>query len=192
MSKSSKKKQITETALSLIYDKGYQATTMRIIAEKMGFDVANLYNYIDNKQSLLDQSLLGISEEFHNGILCIDATQASVSIKLRQIVALYVNIASAHPYKTSLLIHEWRNLSPPALEIFTSQKQTVEQKISSIISGLYLDESSDDEHMIWTVHHVLSSLRWVFSYFVRKQDEPINKYALENHIYNVIWNGIKT
>ena len=53
MKKSKKRERFLQAVLQLIHEKGFKATTMRDIAEKLNFDVANIYNYIDSKQSLL-------------------------------------------------------------------------------------------------------------------------------------------
>ena len=82
MQGNTKREQFFTTALQLFHEKGFKATTMRNIAERMSFDVANIYNYIDNKQSLLETYLFGISQEFHNGVDNILASSYNAKEKL--------------------------------------------------------------------------------------------------------------
>ena len=83
MQGNTKREQFFTTALQLFHEKGFKATTMRNIAERMSFDVANIYNYIDNKQSLLETYLFGISKEFHDGVEDVLASSYSPKEKLK-------------------------------------------------------------------------------------------------------------
>ena len=64
MAKSVKKDLFFKETLKLIHEKGFRATTMRDIAERMNFEVANIYNYIDSKDALLENYVIGITKEF--------------------------------------------------------------------------------------------------------------------------------
>ena len=52
-----KRQRFLDEALKLIHEKGFKGMTMRNIAEKLNCDVANVYNYIENKQALLEERL---------------------------------------------------------------------------------------------------------------------------------------
>ncbi|MHB8617963.1 MAG: TetR/AcrR family transcriptional regulator [Chloroflexota bacterium] len=54
---------INQAAVDLFFKHGYEATTLRQIAAKVGLQVGSLYNYITGKQELLFRIMSGIMEE---------------------------------------------------------------------------------------------------------------------------------
>jgi AcrR family transcriptional regulator len=61
---SPRKKQFLDESLKMIHEKGYKATTMRDLAERMGFEVSNIYNFIDSKEALLETYLFRLQRIF--------------------------------------------------------------------------------------------------------------------------------
>jgi AcrR family transcriptional regulator len=53
-----KRTAILRTAAQLFAEKGYEATSLDNIAERMGMHKATLYHYVDNKESILYQCLI--------------------------------------------------------------------------------------------------------------------------------------
>ena len=128
MKKSTKKERFLEVVLKLIHKKGFKATTMRDIAQELNFEVANVYNYIDSKQSLLEEYLFDIQDEFHNAIDPILDSTYNPDEKLRLVVSSYIRITTKRPYEQALLVNEWRNLKEPRLQEFVTRRKEYECK----------------------------------------------------------------
>lgn len=54
---------ILEAAAELFYQHGYEATTLRGVAAKVGIQVGSLYNHINGKDDLLRSIMLGVMED---------------------------------------------------------------------------------------------------------------------------------
>ncbi|MEU6192198.1 TetR/AcrR family transcriptional regulator [Streptomyces sp. NPDC047061] len=54
---------ILEAAAELFYQHGYEATTLRGVAAKVGIQVGSLYNHINGKDDLLRSIMLGIMDD---------------------------------------------------------------------------------------------------------------------------------
>jgi TetR/AcrR family transcriptional regulator, cholesterol catabolism regulator len=54
---------IRQAAIELFYEHGYEATTLREIAAKVGIRVGSLYNHISSKDELLSSIMLGIMDD---------------------------------------------------------------------------------------------------------------------------------
>ena len=59
---STKREHFFNEALKLIHEKGFKATTMRDIAQRMNFDASNSYNYVKSKQEILESFLFKTSK----------------------------------------------------------------------------------------------------------------------------------
>jgi AcrR family transcriptional regulator len=181
-----RQKKFHHTALKLVHEKGFKATTMRELASRMQCDVANIYNYIDSKQSLLDKFLFGINDEFHSGIDHIICSGYNAQRKVEEIVDLYVRLSTEKPLEVALLINEWRNLREDRREQFVSEKRKFENKVKEIIAEGIHEGSLKQRDPDLTTHLLLSSLRSLFNHSFA-HDNPI---GLRREISGFILNGI--
>ena len=189
MKNSTKKERFLLVVLKLIHRKGFKATTMRDIAHELNFEVANVYNYIDSKQSLLEGYLFDIQDEFHKAIDTILATPHSPNEKLRLLVASYISITTKRPYHQALLVNEWRNLKEPQLQEFVSRRKDYENKMRGIIAeGIEEDQfrANDVEMMAQTI---LATLRWLHNKCL-DSETIINPLEIEKQLLDFIFTGI--
>ena len=186
---SPRKKQFLDESLKMIHEKGYKATTMRDLADRMGFEVSNIYNFIDSKEALLETYLFQISEDFHTGIDHILDSSYTATEKLRALVSLNIRLTSTKPYQVGLLVNEWRNLKKPKLKKFIDRRSEYEEKVRRIIrEGIESGECRPFDLDIIT-HAVLSSVRWIY-YWYTDHTEEANPVELEKQLTEFILGGV--
>lgn len=186
---SPRKKKFLDESLKMIHEKGYKATTMRDLAERMGFEVSNIYNFIESKEALLESYLFQISEDFHSGIDNILDSSYSPTEKLKALVSLNIRLTSTKPYQVGLLVNEWRNLKEPKLTRFVVRRSEYEEKVRIIISeGIDSGEFRAFDMDIIT-HAVLSSVRWIY-YWYTDHSEEINPVELEKQLTEFVFWGV--
>ncbi len=189
MKKIDKQNKFFNVALKLIHEQGFKATTMRDIAKAMNFEVANVYNYIDSKQALLETYLFDIADDFNNGLRDIIASSYSTIDKLKQIINLYCNLPARKPYQIGLLITEWRNLKDEKLEKFQADKKWHEDQIIQIIQSGIDEGSLKPCDPVVVTKTMLSSFNWLYTEFALKEDE-INVVEIEKQIADFLLDGI--
>jgi AcrR family transcriptional regulator len=183
------KERFHHETLSLITEKGLSATTMRDIADRLGCDVANIYNYIPSKQHLLEEHLFSISADFHRGIDDIRSAAIGSKYKMKQIIALYVRLSSDKPLQVALLVNEWRGLKEPKKSLFLDEKGAYENKVREVINqGIEekLFRTSDPDILF---HLFLSNLRWLFEKKLEKE-QSYNPIELGHQLEELIFNGL--
>lgn len=187
--KMTKREKFFSESLRLIHQRGFKATTMRDIAQVMDFEVANVYNYIESKHSLLETYLFGISSEFHQGIEHIENSTLDSKERIAAIVSLHVNLASSRPFEVALLINEWRHLKEGRLDDFLNEKSHYENRVRAIVAaGIKNGELRGMNEEIAT-QCLLSSVRWVFDWFTSHPDQS-NPVEIENQITNFVIRGL--
>ncbi len=184
-----KRKKFYEKSLSLFYEKGFKGTTMRDIANALSCDVANIYNYTDSKQSILERFLFSISKEFHTELDRIISSQYNPAEKLEKVISFYVRLTFSKPLEISLLVNEWRHLTDDKLEQFIRERNEFEKKVSQIItagieSGIFIHIDIN-----LATHLFLSSLRLLFDRYTFL-DKSVNPLEVERQIGKYILRGI--
>ena len=189
MLKETKRDRFFSKTLVLIYQKGFKATTMRDIAQNLNFEVANVYNYIDSKQSFLEQALFGIQQEFLNAMDAIEDSEFHATEKLEHLIRSYVQITSKRPYEQALLVNEWRNLNEPKLQEFVKHREDYEQKLEGIlIEGMRTGQFKEMDSQMAT-QIILATLRWSYKQFLDQQ-RTTNPLAMQKQLIDFIQNGI--
>jgi AcrR family transcriptional regulator len=87
---------ILSTALEMLHERGYEATTMRGIAEKAGVSLGNAYHYFNSKDHLIQAFYHRIHEEHLQASL--PALQKESSLKGRLLSVMRLKIDTLEPY----------------------------------------------------------------------------------------------
>lgn len=185
-----KKELFLIETLKLIHEKGFKATTMRDIAQRMNFEVANIYNYIDSKESLLENYVLEITHEFSVYIDNIIDSSYSPKDKLKMVLSRHIQFTFEKPYQLALMANEWRNLKEPALSEYVLKRNTYISKIASIIEeGIEKGEFRVMNVEIAT-NSIISSLRWTYNKYVNNDELATNPIELEKQFMDFVFNGV--
>ncbi len=189
MKKSKKKERFLAVVLKLIHKKGFKATTMRDIAQELNFEVANVYNYIDSKQSLLEGYIFETQDEFHAALDPILDSTFSPKEKLRLMVSSYIRITTKRPYEQALLVNEWRNLKEPRLQEFITRRKDYENKLMDIINEGVEQGQFRKLDIEMTAQTILASLRWLHNKYLRSESS-ITPVEVEKQLMAFIFEGI--
>ena len=107
-----RRKEIFDTAALVFEERGYQATTVADIAERLGTDRASMYYYVGSKKELFHQA---VREAAQLNVLAIESlatTKQSASAKLRQaFIVLMESYSTSYPYLHLLLQEKFPTLS---------------------------------------------------------------------------------
>ena len=156
MKETERRKRFFQIALQLINKKGYKAMTMRELAKELDCDVSNIYNYVKSKHALLEQLLFEISNQFHQGMSDIEASNYTPLEKLKSVIAMHVRLTVAHPFQVNLLVNDWHFLKEPRQKDFIKFRTAYEEKLSSIIQAGVAEGTFKSTDIEFTVNCILS------------------------------------
>ena len=103
---------INAAAIDLFFKHGYEAATLRDVADKVGLKVASLYNYIDSKQDLLFNVMVGVMEDLLRDVEQAVAQQTDPLERLRAAVRTHVNFHASRTKEVFIGNSELRSLTP--------------------------------------------------------------------------------
>ncbi len=189
MKVSTRREDFLQTSLELIHEKGFKATTMRDIAERMGFDVSNSYNYIKSKQDILELFLFRTSAEFHNTMDNILACSYTADEKLKQVISAHIQVAAKKPFEVALMVNEWRNLSEPKYNEYVALRNLYEKKMAKLLrEGVQQGVFKEMDVKIATAL-ILSSIRWLYDAYANTK-KAMNPIELERQIVGLVLEGV--
>jgi len=117
------KQQILDCSIQLFARKGFNATSIREIAEEAGTVIPNIYYYFGNKDALYNNILETTNDEFSKNIQLASAKKASLRDQLISMMKAKYSFIEEHPDRMRIIFREWFALekqAEPASENDTS------------------------------------------------------------------------
>jgi len=186
---SPRKEVILSKAARLFREKGYNATSMRDLAEEVGVEAASLYNHINSKSEILQEICFKVANRFmshieevsHQDQPAIQKLDAILRFHIRNMLELYEEVYVSD--------REWKHLAEPYLVNFQNQRRVYRQRIASIIEeGIEKGEIKeiDAPTAVLIILHAVSGIEsW------HRSKKKISGEMLEENMIMIMIEGLR-
>lgn len=188
---SKQKLRIYETAAQLFKEKGYKASSMRELAERVDLKVSSLYSHIGSKEEILQKICFDNAQLFLEGISIIEEQTSNPREKLEALIALHVDIAIDSPSSITVFNDEWKNLSREGsmgLKSFLALRKDYENRFRKIIeigSQQAFFKTLDAEVALYTI---LAALQWL--HYWNRPAKTTRRQVLKQQIQTLLLGGL--
>jgi AcrR family transcriptional regulator len=186
---SPRKEVILEKAAHLFRRNGFNATSMRDLAENVGVEAASLYNHINSKAELLQEICFRIANKFTAYMDEINAADMSAIAKIEAILRFHIRQMIHNYEEVYVSDREWKHLTDPYLSNFKNQRRTHRQRIAAIIEeGIKRNEIKkiDAPTAVLIILHAVSGIEsW------HRSKEKISGELLEQNMVLILVGGLK-
>ena len=185
-----RKEEIRNCAAKLFRKKGYQATSMRGIAEAVGIKAASIYNHYKSKEEILSDTLLMIANLFTEGMSDIKSNTQKVDEQLEKLISLHVRLAVEYTDAVALITNEWVHLDDLSKKKYLELRDSYELSFKKVIEEGIKQKQLKNLNVEIILFSILSTLRWLYSWYSRNQKE-FNQVELEREIKECLLRGIQ-
>ena len=186
---SPRKEVILEKAAHLFRKNGFNATSMRDLAENVGVEAASLYNHINSKAELLQEICFKIANKFTDHMDEVMASDQTGIAKIEAILRFHIRQMIHNFEEVYVSDREWKHLTDPYLSNFKSQRRTHRQRIASIIEeGIKKEEIKkiDAPTAVLILLHAVSGIEsW------HRSRQKISGELLEQNMILILIEGLK-
>ena len=186
---SPRKEVILEKAAHLFRKKGFNATSMRDLAEHVGVEAASLYNHINSKAEILQEICFRIANKFMANIDEVNATDMSAISKIESILRFHIRQMINSYEEVYVSDREWKHLTDPYLFNFKNQRRTYRQRIAQIIEeGIRKEEikNIDAPTAVLIILHAVSGIEsW------HRSKQKISAELLEQNMTIILVGGLR-
>ncbi|HUR11216.1 MAG TPA: TetR/AcrR family transcriptional regulator [Flavitalea sp.] len=187
---STRKEVILLKAAQLFREKGYNATSMRDLADHVGVEAASLYNHINSKSEILQEICFKVANKFMSHIEEIAARPCSAIEKMDAILRFHIRQMINCYEEVYVADREWKHLEDPYLFNFQNQRRTYRQRIASIIEeGINRGEIKkiDAPTAVLIMLHAVSGIEsW------HRSKQKINGEMLEHNMVLIMVEGLRS
>lgn len=186
--KTNRKTQIIQTAAKLFREKGYNAISMRDLAENLNIKASSLYNHISSKQEILAIIVMDVAESFTKHMTETVPEGISSTKKLEKIIQMHVDITIEKTDFLACMNTDWMNMEAKNLNAYIEMRDGYEQHFREIIiEGMKSGELQRRNPEI-VLFSLLSTLRTLYLWY--SKNKKFNKTILKNDIQQNLLKGI--
>ena len=186
---SPRKEVILSKAAELFREKGYNASSMRDLAEKVGVEAASLYNHIKSKSDILQEICFKIANQFMTEMDQITASKQSAIQKVEEILRFHIRQMVNNYEEVIVSDREWKHLTDPYLSNFQNQRRVYRQRIAAVIQeGIEKNEIKpiDAPTAVLIMLHAVSGIEsW------HRSHKKISAELLEENMVMIMIEGLK-
>ena len=182
------KDKIISAAVELFREKGYTATSVKDIADKLGVTKAGLYYYVQSKEEILweifDKTMTTFEQRMEQ------FAQKSLPVKdyIRAIVHNHIlNVRDEAPYMT-IFFTEMAHLPADKQAGINNRREKYEKKIVEIFKQGIHEGILKPLPVLPTVYGLLGMCNWIYQWY--NPDGKLNPKEIADIYSEVLLNGI--
>ncbi|MBI2730788.1 MAG: TetR/AcrR family transcriptional regulator [Sphingobacteriales bacterium] len=184
-----KKDTIVATAAALFREKGYAASSMRDLADKVGVEAASLYNHIKSKSEILQDICFTVANRFINHLEKVESSNVSAIEKIETILRFHIHQMIHNYEEVYVSDREWKHLEDPYLSNFQTTRRTYRKRLASIIEeGIKSKEIKNIDAptaVLIMLHAVAGIESW------HRSTQKIDADELEKNMVLIMVEGLK-
>ena len=184
----SRKEEIVIVASRLFKEKGYNAVSMRDIAQAMGIKAASLYNHIQGKQEILSTLILAVAKEFTLSMDNLMESRLRPIEKITNVIESHIAITVNYPEGLAALNNDWMHLENEDLRDFIMMREGYEENFRKIIKEGIENGEIKGNHPEVILFSILSTLRSLYVWYQKRGKLDVN--VLKKDMVAVLLNGI--
>ncbi len=186
----SRKEQVIRKAAELFREKGYAASSMRDLAQKLGIEAASLYSHIKSKEEILHSLCFDMAAEFRKSLVEVEKLNVSASERLRLGIIGHVEVMAKDLTASAVFMNEHRHLSQPYLRDFLLLRINYINRFKAIIElGVKNGEFKTTINTKLAVMTLFSSLNWMPLWY--SPAGSIEPKELGKQLADMLVNGLK-
>jgi AcrR family transcriptional regulator len=186
----SRKEQVIRSAAELFKEKGYAASSMRDLAQKLGIEAASLYSHIKSKEEILQTLCFDMAADFRESLEKVEKQNVSAREKLSLGIIGHVNVMARDLTASAVFMNEHRHLSNPYLRDFLLLRINYINRFKGIIEeGVSKGEFKKNIDTKLAVMTLFSSLNWMPMWY--SPEGSIEPKELGQQLADMLVNGLK-
>jgi TetR/AcrR family transcriptional regulator, cholesterol catabolism regulator len=191
LSSSSRKEQVVRVAAELFREKGYVASSMRDLAQKLGIEAASLYSHIKSKEEILHILCFDMAADFMASLNEVEAEKnLAASEKLRRGIIGHIQVMARDLTASAVFMNEHRHLSQPYLRDFLLLRIHYINRFKKMIEdGVASGEFKKSIDKKLAVMTLFSSLNWMPMWY--DPGATIEPIELGKQLADMLVNGLK-
>ncbi|HUL21132.1 MAG TPA: TetR/AcrR family transcriptional regulator [Thermodesulfobacteriota bacterium] len=186
----SSKKRILKASAELFASKGFDGTSVRDIAEKVGLSVPGMFHYFSSKEEILYEIMTLFMDNAYEKMMEVYSADIDPIEKLSSICKFYVEEYAGHKHQLTILISERKSLIPEHRQRCIKKERAYVQALTNLFKEL------TERKGLKTINHSILAfiffgmVHWTYQWYNPKAKGGIGPNELGRIMSEVFLKGI--
>jgi AcrR family transcriptional regulator len=189
MKRKTRKEILYEEAAQLFMEKGYPASSVRELADRVGIEPSSIYSHVKSKEDLLVKICMDTAYYFSEGMNEIEKSEKNPIESIQFLIDLHIDAVRILPASVTVFTDEWKHLPANAKAEFIEIRNKYQgQWLNILKDGIKRGQLKEVNPMVMR-DTILSSLRWVHYISDKKDLKKLKRTSSE--IKSLLLEGIQ-
>ena len=184
-----RRREVLAVAERLFSQRGYEATSVRDIADALDLKAGSLYSHIETKEELLWDILTAAADRFFAAVEPIVRSNLVTVEKLRRCIAAHVHVVTESASAAAVFSSEWRHLGDSKRRQFAARRDEYEQLFRVLVHDAIREGEFGDVDEKFATLLILSSINWIYQWY--RPDGPMTPEEIARRITDLLFNGLR-
>lgn len=184
-----RRSDVLEAAEKLFSARGYEATSVRDIADVLHIQPGSLYTHIDTKEDLLWEILTRAADRFFEAVRPIAESKLVTVEKLKRAIAAHVAVVTRSASAAGIFTTEWRHLGDERRTMFAARRDEYERMFRKMVHDAIREGVFSDVDEKFATLLILSSLNWIYQWY--RPDGAMTPEEIARRITDLLFNGLR-
>ena len=184
-----RREAIIAAAEKLFSDCGFQATSVRDIAESLNLQGGSLYAHIQSKDELLWEIVEDAADRFFAAARPIVKSDLVTTEKLRRVIAAHVKVITQNLAAAAIYSTEWRHLSDERRRSFANRRDEYEGIVRGLVHDCIREGEFADVDEKFATLLILSSINWIYQWY--RPDGLMTPEEIARRLTDLLFNGLR-
>lgn len=175
-------------AATLFASKGYPATGMRELAERVGIEPASLYSHFTSKEAILWELALNCAHDFQSSVAPLAQQKASPAERLHQMIVEHVEVTLRNRTSARIFTDEWRQLGADKRNEYAQMRAEYERLFRTVIEEGLATGSFNGFDAKFVTLTVLSALNFTATWY--RPDGNLTPHQIGDQLARLLLHGL--
>lgn len=183
------RERVLHVAERLFAERGFQATSVRDIADALSIKGGSLYSHIESKEELLWEIVSSAADRFFEAVEPIVRSNLIPTEKLRRVIAAHVQVVTGNIEAAAVYTNEWRHLSEQRQREFAARRDEYEQMVRSLVRDCIREGTFGDMDEKFAALFILSPINWIYQWY--RPDGGMTPEEIARRLTELLFNGLR-
>lgn len=184
----SRRADLIEAATDLFSEHGFERTTVRMIAERMGVLSGSLYSHIAGKEQVLCEIVVDVADDFLARAAAVRARGDDPAVTLRELCRSHLDVLHERQAAVTVYYDEWRKLGADDRRRITTLRERYERHFAETVEEGMRAGAFAPVDVRSIVYVLLSSCNWTYQWYSR--DGALTPRTIADAYVDIVMNGL--
>jgi AcrR family transcriptional regulator len=187
--KGKRRAEVLHLSAKLFSERGYEAVSVRDIADAVGLTMPSLYRYIGNKSQLLQDLAVTLADEWVERLEEAARSPGDAEARLRSYLRAALGVVESRQAEMALTLHENRSQSAEARAELQKRTRRIKQALRNILEsgreeGLWRDVPLTSVYLM-----IFGMVNWSVNWY--RSDGPKSSRELADDFSDILLGGLR-